>query len=84
MYQRNPLSSGAKWFFFLAIVVFVAFLMLGADIFKATWMNGDIAAAQAEQISSQTMMDQKNAELDYVQRKFYADLEMQKALFGVS
>ena len=47
--------------------------------FQSHWMSSNIAAAQAEQISSQTMIDHKSAELDYEQKKFYADLEMRKA-----
>jgi len=79
VYTQYPTSSGPKWFFFLAIIVFAAFLALGADLSKAIWLSRPIAQAQAEQISSQTIIAQKNAELDYEQKKFYAELERQKA-----
>lgn len=79
MSQQNSLANGAKWLFFLAVVVLAGFLMLGTDLSKATWLSHPIAEAQAEQISSQTEIERKNAELDYEQRKFYAELERQKA-----
>lgn len=78
MNQQSTFTIG-MWAFLLAAGVCVAFLLLGTDLSKATWLNGDIAAAQAEQLSSQTMIERMNAELDYEQRKFYAELERQKA-----
>ncbi len=67
------------WAFLLAIIVFGAFLMLGADLTNATWLSRPIAEAQANDMRVQTEITRKNAELDYEQRKFYMELERQKA-----
>lgn len=79
MYPSQSHSSENIWAFLLKIIVFGAFLLLGADLVKAAWLSRPIAEAQANDMRAQTEITRKNAELDYEQRKFYAELERQQA-----
>lgn len=64
MYNQNGHSSGAKWFFFLAIVVLLGAFALGANVKDAKWLNREIASATANEMNVATDLDRKKAELD--------------------
>lgn len=63
MYNQNSLATGAKWFFFLALVILLGAVALGANIKDATWLNSDIAAAQADRISIENAYQQETYNL---------------------
>lgn len=79
MYPQQSHASENIWAFLLKIIVFGAFLLLGADLVKAAWLSRPIAEAQANDIRAQTEISRKNAELDYKREEFYLNLEMQRA-----
>lgn len=64
MYNQNGHSSGAKWFFFLAIVVLLGAFALGANVKDAKWLNREIASATANEMNVATDIDRQKAELD--------------------
>lgn len=76
MYQQNS-SPGAKWLFWLAIVVMVVVFFLGFNFKDAKWLNGELAAAEAAQMNLTTETQRQNAEIDYLKRK--AQIENDKA-----
>lgn len=51
---QNSVASAAKWTFLGFTVVIVMALLLGSNIREATWLNSDIAAAQAEKTRMET------------------------------
>ncbi len=63
MYNQNSLATGAKWFFFLAMVILFGAVALGFNVKDATWLNSDIAAAQADRISIENTYQQQTYEL---------------------
>lgn len=78
----NVITSAAKWIFFgFFLVIFMGFL-LGANLKDATWLNSDIAAAQAEKtrmetahqeamnkLQEQLAMAQTNADVQKIQNQ---------------
>ena len=64
MYSQSNTTSGAKWFFFLAIVVLLGAFALGANVKDAKWLNREIASATANEMNVATDLDRKKAELD--------------------
>lgn len=64
MNYQNGVATGAKWFFFLAIVILIGSFALGFNIKDAKWLNSNIASATAEQINVTTDIELKKAELD--------------------
>ncbi len=64
MNYQNGVATGAKWFFFLAIVILIGSFALGFNIKDAKWLNSNIASATAEQINVTTDIERKKAELD--------------------
>lgn len=64
MNYQNGHSTGAKWFFFLAIVVLLGAFALGANVKDAKWLNREIASATANEMNVATDLDRKKAELD--------------------
>lgn len=64
MYNQNGHSTGAKWFFFLAIVVLLGAFALGANVKDAKWLNREIASATANEMNVATDIDRQKAELD--------------------
>lgn len=64
MYNQNGHSSGAKWFFFLAIVVLLGAFALGANVKDAKWLNREIASATANEMNVATDINRQKAELD--------------------
>ncbi|WKZ44927.1 MAG: hypothetical protein QY302_03930 [Anaerolineales bacterium] len=64
MYNQNGHSSGAKWLFFLAMVVLMGAVALGANLKEAKWLNGKIASATAYEMNVQTDIERQKADLD--------------------
>lgn len=62
--NQNGIVTGAKWLFWLAIIILAAVFALGLNIKDAKWLNGDIASATAEQINVTTDVERKKSELD--------------------
>ncbi len=60
---QNPIVSAAKWFFFGFIIVITMGILLGGNIKEATWLNRDIAAAEAEKIQMEVAHQQKMNEM---------------------
>jgi cell division protein FtsL len=63
MYNQNSLATGAKWFFFLAMVILLGAVALGFNVKDATWLNRDIAAAEAERIHIENAYQQETYNL---------------------
>lgn len=76
MYNQNGQSAGAKWFFFLAIVVLLGTFALGANVKDAKWLNHDIASATANQMNVTTDIDRQKAELDLQVLKAQTDIQV--------
>lgn len=64
MYNQNGLATGAKWFFFLAIVILLGAFALGANVKDAKWLNREIASATANEMNVATDIGRQKAELD--------------------
>lgn len=64
MYNQNGYSSGAKWFFFLAIVVLLGAFALGANVKDAKWVNPEIASEIANEMNMATDIEHQKGELD--------------------
>lgn len=62
--NQNGMATGAKWFFWLAIVILIGSFALGFNIKDAKWLNGKIASATAEQMNVATDVERQKAELD--------------------
>jgi hypothetical protein len=62
--NQNGMATGAKWFFWLAIVILIGSFALGFNIKDAKWLNGEIASATANQMNVATDVDRQKAELD--------------------
>ena len=59
----SPLASAAKWIFFGFFMVVLMGFLLGTNFKDATWLNPDIAAAQADRISIENAYQQETYEL---------------------
>lgn len=64
MYNQNSVATGAKWFFFLAIVILIGAVALGVNLKDAKWWNREIASATANQMNVATDIEQQKGELD--------------------
>jgi hypothetical protein len=64
MNYQNGQATGAKWFFFLAMLILLGAVALGANIKDAKWWNREIASATADQMKVATDIDRRKAELD--------------------
>lgn len=64
MNYQNGQATGAKWFFFLAMVILFGAVALGANIKDAKWWNSEIASATATQMNVATDIDRQKAELE--------------------
>ena len=63
-YNESSLVTGAKWFFLLAIVILAVTFALGFNVKNATWLNGQIASATADQMYAANDLARQKAELD--------------------
>lgn len=64
MNYQNGQTTGAKWFFFLAMVILLGAVALGANIKDAKWWNREIASATANQMNVATDIERQKAELE--------------------
>lgn len=76
MYNQNSVATGAKWYFWLAIVILIGAFALGFNIKDAKWLNGKIADATAEQMSVFTDVDRQKAELDLQLLRTQTEIEI--------
>lgn len=76
MYNQNSAATGAKWFFFLAIVILIGAFALGANVKDAKWLNGEIASATANQMNVVTDIDRQKAELDLQVLKTQTEIQV--------
>lgn len=64
MNYQNGQATGAKWFFFLAMVILLGAVALGTNIKDAKWWNREIASATAHEMNVQTDIKQRERELE--------------------
>lgn len=64
MNYQNGQATGTGWFFFLAMVVLIGAVAFGFNIKDATWLNGEIASATAQEMNVQTDIERQKAELN--------------------
>lgn len=85
----NTISSGAKWIFFGFVGVVMMAILLGTDLKKSTWLNREIAAADARDKNVETAykeqqyqltMAQEQMRLEAERERLVAERETQKAL----
>lgn len=76
MYQQSNPAAGAKWLFWLALIILVAVFSLGVNIKDAKWLNGKIASATADQMSLATNIEQQKSELDLQILKHQTELQI--------
>jgi len=76
MYNQNEHSTGAKWFFFLAIVVLLGAFALGTNVKDAKWLNREIASATANEMNVATDIDRQKAELDLQVLKAQTEIQV--------
>lgn len=62
--MQNPIAAAAKWIFFGFIIVIIMGILLGGNVKDATWLNRDIASAQANRIEVDTAHQKAMNELD--------------------
>lgn len=60
---QNLAASAAKWIFSGFIIVVLMAILLGADIKNATWLNSNIAAAEADRIKMESAHQHATYEL---------------------
>ena len=75
MYQQNT-DTGAKWFFWLVIVILAIVFALGFNIKDAKWLNGNIASATAEQMGLTTDIERQKAGLDLLILKQRTEIQV--------
>ena len=59
----NQVSSAAKWIFLGFIIIVFMAILLGGNIKEATWLNSNIAEAEAERIQIESAHQQATYEL---------------------
>jgi hypothetical protein len=59
----SPTATAAKWIFFGFFGVVLMGFLLGANLKDATWLNSDIAAAEADRITIENVHQQATYEL---------------------
>lgn len=59
----NPIASAAKWIFFGFFMIVLMGFLLGTNFKDATWLNSDIAAAQADRIRIENAYQQETYNL---------------------
>lgn len=74
--NQNGLATGAKWFFWLAIVILIGSFALGLNIKDAKWLNGKIASETANQMSVATEVERQKAELDLQLLKTQTEIQI--------
>jgi hypothetical protein len=74
--NQNGIATGAKWFFWLAIVILAGVFALGFNVKDAKWLNGQIASATAEQMNVATDVERQKAELDLQLLKTQTEIQI--------
>lgn len=69
-------TSGAKWIFWLVIIILLAVFALGFDLKEAKWLNGKIASATAEQMNVATDVERQKSELDLQLLKIQNEIQI--------
>lgn len=75
---QNPIASAAKWIFFGFIIVIVMGILLGGNFKDATWLNPNIAKAQAERIEIDTAHEKAMNEFNERLTAAQTDAEIQQ------
>lgn len=76
MNYQNGQTTGAKWFFFLTMVILLGAVALGFNLKDAKWLNREIASATANQMNVATDIDRQQAELDLQVRKMQTEIQI--------
>lgn len=76
MNYQNGQTTGAKWFFFLTMVILLGAVVLGFNLKDAKWLNREIASATANQMNVATNIDQQKAELDLQVLKTQTEIQV--------
>jgi hypothetical protein len=74
----SPIASAAKWIFFGFFGVILMGFLLGANLKDATWLNSDIAAAQAEKTRMETAHQNEMNKLQEQLAAAQTDAEIQR------
>lgn len=74
----NPVASAAKWVFLGSFGVVLMGFLLGANFKDATWLNRDIAAAEADRINIENAHQQAINELQERHEAAKTDAEIQQ------
>lgn len=80
MNYQNGQATGAKWFFFLAMVILIGAVALGFNIKEATWLNSGIAEAEAERIQVETAHQQATNDLQIRRETTQTEAEIRRIL----
>lgn len=76
--QINPFASAAKWLFFGFFGIIFMAVLLGFNFKDATWLNSDIATAEAERIQIETAHQQATYEIQERLATAQTDAEIQQ------
>jgi hypothetical protein len=74
--NQNGIATGAKWYFWLVIVILVGTFALGFNIKDAKWLNGKIASETAKQMSVETDVERQKADLDLQLLKTQTEIQI--------
>lgn len=74
MYQQNN-SAGAKWFFWLAMVLLALVFTLGLLVSNSEWLQPKIADATAEQMKLATEVERQESEIALQMARDQAEAE---------
>ncbi len=74
----NPMIFAAKWVFFGFLGIVLMAVFLGANIKDATWLNPEIASAEAKRINVESTYQQAVNELQVQLAQAKTDAEIQK------
>jgi hypothetical protein len=69
----NPIASAAKWLFSGFVIILIMAFLLGGNIKDATWLNPNIADAEARRIQIES--DHQQATYELQERKLTAQTE---------
>jgi ABC-type multidrug transport system fused ATPase/permease subunit len=76
MYNQNSLATGAKWFFFLALVILLGAFALGFNVKDAKWLNREIGSATAKEMNMVTDVERQKAELDLQALRMQTEIQV--------
>jgi hypothetical protein len=73
----SGISSGAKWIFMIAILITLLSIFAGFNLKDATWLNSEIAKAEAKRIDIETKHQQAIYELQEQLARAQTEAEIQ-------